>query len=132
MVKICMDMIENQYLSDFIIGQYRGSFFTTISTARYQIQFFSGTILDKKGKSAWLKIWKNRQRIARMHIWKLDTQKLVAKMMKQKTYFHLKVTMVKYIFTLERFNKHLWMMSDWPTGTAGLQAFGDEHFDFSV
>ena len=61
-------MIENQYLSDFIIGQYRGSFFTTISTARYQIQFFSGTILDKKGKSAWLKILKNRQRIARMHI----------------------------------------------------------------
>ena len=51
-------MIENQYLSDFIIGQYRGSFFTTISTARYQIQFFSGTILDKKGKSAWLKILK--------------------------------------------------------------------------
>ena len=61
-------MIENQYLSDFIIGQYRGSFFTTISTARYQIQFFSGTILDKKRKVSIAENMKNRQRIALMHI----------------------------------------------------------------
>ena len=83
----------------------------------------------KKVKSAWFKIWKNRQRIVLMHIWKLDTQKRVAKMMKQKTYFHLKATMVKYISILERFNKQFEIRS---SSRRGRLIFGQSGMNISM